>query len=525
MAVAIAALCSIAIVLGIYRGQPLSKWPHTIKLNTVLSALTTTMKVSMMLAVSACLGQLKWLWYRRSRSLQDFQLFDGASRGPWGSSELLFRLKFWHMASVGSVVTLLALFADAFVQQSVSYPLVPRNQATATIPYTQAYTQYDRGAGLAPNISPPILAALYNGVFSSNLTRSESSVTSTCPSGNCTFPAYASLAMCSHCHNVSSLVKSIGVPGTSDITWILPNGFSFTEQNIDMEATILNMTASGTSSLLLNTDDLAGYASPLTTNMTIISIDGPNAWDCVLSFCAKSYNPREAFGYFNETTTDTFDEPQWTLDNGVYTFDVPTTHLTTIGTWNRTFAVDEIALGGFLSALGNTLVGNCLNDVNGTYHFSTGIAQGFTQRGLKGDGIPRTLANIADALTNALQTISGQQVEGTTIDLVTHIEVDWLWMIMPLCMMVLAVFFMIVTMWKSHSSGVPSWRNSVLAVMEHGIGADTLEEISGAGSSRQAESAAVGKETVGTLDTWAEGVTASLRRRGPSGKGFGLTVI
>jgi Protein of unknown function (DUF3176) len=158
--------------------------------------------------VCACLSRLKWLWYtRKVKSLQDFQTFDMASRGPWGAIQLLFRLKFWHIASIGSLVTLLSLVSDSFVQQSVSYPprISSQINGIATVPYAQGF-----GSNNTPNedISQNLLAAIYDGVFAKNLTRSSSSLTACCPTGNCTFPSYASLAVCSHCQNVTAFLRT-----------------------------------------------------------------------------------------------------------------------------------------------------------------------------------------------------------------------------------------------------------------------------------------------------------------------------
>lgn len=95
------------------------------------------MKGFLLMPVCACLSQLNWLWYtRQAKALEDFQIFDVASRGPWGAVQLLFRLDFWHMASIGSLVTLLSLASDAFVQQSVSYPLRMDSQGDNTAGHT-----------------------------------------------------------------------------------------------------------------------------------------------------------------------------------------------------------------------------------------------------------------------------------------------------------------------------------------------------------------------------------------------------
>jgi len=45
----------------------------------------------MMVAVAAGISQQKWNWFsRRARVVKDLQVFDDASRGPWGSIKLVF---------------------------------------------------------------------------------------------------------------------------------------------------------------------------------------------------------------------------------------------------------------------------------------------------------------------------------------------------------------------------------------------------------------------------------------------------
>ncbi len=47
----------------------------------------------------------------------DFEIFDKASRGAWGSFLLLFRTKGKSLAALGAVLTLLLLATDTFFQQ------------------------------------------------------------------------------------------------------------------------------------------------------------------------------------------------------------------------------------------------------------------------------------------------------------------------------------------------------------------------------------------------------------------------
>jgi hypothetical protein len=529
---AIASLAAIGATLGVYNGRPLQAWHHAIRLNTVLSTLATIMKGSMLLPVCASLSQLKWLWYTRDgRSLQAFEIFDGASRGPWGATRLLFFLRFWHIASLGCAVTLLSSASGVFVQQSVGYPLLKVVQQGITlVPYAQSFSLHD---DISPSlVGQPLMAALYDGVYSTNLSHSITSVTASCPTGNCTFPSYASLAVCSRCHDVSALLTYTYDPGNglgAIYNWTLPNGLSLV--NAETAVTFINLT-----STTLNDDALAVYYRSLGTivNASIIignangggSQPPESAWDCVLSFCAKSYNSSESLGIYTEVVLDDFEDPGWTLspDNTQLSFNLPTTQLTSVGTQNRTFAVAYYDLLKVRVAYTTSLSGVSGIDVGANPYYTSDIAQGIYY---KGSDVPRTFADIEEALTNTLRGISQENIEGTVWALEAYIQVTWLWLLLPLITMLLSLVLLILTIWRSWRSGVPYWRSSALAVMEHGINTSVLRDAADE-ASRQSSAflaAAVGKETPGDLEVWAKETRVKLRRQGSPNEGFrfGLT--
>jgi hypothetical protein len=68
----------------------------SISINTMVSILSTLSRFALSVPVEACLGQLKWGWFRNqsSRQLIDLEKFDKASRGPWGSFCFLLHNKF-----------------------------------------------------------------------------------------------------------------------------------------------------------------------------------------------------------------------------------------------------------------------------------------------------------------------------------------------------------------------------------------------------------------------------------------------
>jgi hypothetical protein len=98
----VAALASTVIVLRIYDGRGLDELnlPSSLTLNGVIAAIATFNRVALMVPVGSAMSQEAWLWFSpvkqrqacRSR-LEDLELSDAASRGPWGSFVFLYRAR------------------------------------------------------------------------------------------------------------------------------------------------------------------------------------------------------------------------------------------------------------------------------------------------------------------------------------------------------------------------------------------------------------------------------------------------
>jgi hypothetical protein len=86
-----AALVVIIVLLVVLGNQPLDHWRlPMIQITTVVAALAQTAMATLIVSVSSCIGQLKWVWFRESHTLNDIQGFDDSSRGPAGSSLMLW---------------------------------------------------------------------------------------------------------------------------------------------------------------------------------------------------------------------------------------------------------------------------------------------------------------------------------------------------------------------------------------------------------------------------------------------------
>lgn len=142
-----------------------------------------------------CIAQLRWVSFRKlSQPLSHVQLYDSASRGPWGSLSILIKDKFRSLVTLGAFIVLLALAFDPFAQQLISYPVQP------TLSYsTAAHVLQSRY--LLQDIDESVMTyAINHGMWSD----SEISLNPTCPTGNCTWPHFRSVEMCSKCTDIDT---------------------------------------------------------------------------------------------------------------------------------------------------------------------------------------------------------------------------------------------------------------------------------------------------------------------------------
>ena len=83
---------AIIVILVLYDNHPFPDWLFSI--NTVISTLAQVGQTALMVPAAACIDQLKWVWYSdNSQPLADFEFFNSAARGPWGSLLLILETR------------------------------------------------------------------------------------------------------------------------------------------------------------------------------------------------------------------------------------------------------------------------------------------------------------------------------------------------------------------------------------------------------------------------------------------------
>ena len=108
-------------------GKALDSWHLPIQPNSLVAVFSAVAKSALLVPIAECLSQLKWMYLDggEPKTLNQLQVFDDASRGPWGAWVLLWRLRSKHrslLACFGAVITILLLAFEPFTQQVITFP-------------------------------------------------------------------------------------------------------------------------------------------------------------------------------------------------------------------------------------------------------------------------------------------------------------------------------------------------------------------------------------------------------------------
>lgn len=92
--ISLISLAGIVITLVLHADRPLPRWPFSITINALVSTLATISRSSLLVSVTAALGQRTWARLSKGQNpLSDLETYGGAGRGPWGSLVLLWSTK------------------------------------------------------------------------------------------------------------------------------------------------------------------------------------------------------------------------------------------------------------------------------------------------------------------------------------------------------------------------------------------------------------------------------------------------
>ncbi|KAK7566671.1 hypothetical protein IWX47DRAFT_841548 [Phyllosticta citricarpa] len=503
-----ASMIAVIIICLRLNNTSLSDWNMGIGPNTLIAVLVTVAKAALLLPVTEGMSQLKWSYFsHKRRALIEIDWIEGASRGPWGSLLFFFRNRFRAVSiSCGASLVIFAIAMSPFAQQVISFE--PRNTTQpgkiAAVPISRMYDSGLDLVGLAADVNPAqytsreMQGAFFNGLF--NLS---TKLDFSCPSGNCAWPKFSSLGICSTCSRFEALETNVDTTycnatyGESPKTCNV-NATYTTPSNITLEAFVYWKVSSRVSiyddHALLSSfskrtgteehDDLAvvGFA-----RMPPLPDPEPkNLTECRLAFCAKTYQDVKVVDgslVDNYTVTATplswssqyRDGSRWFLRSSVNpingSFEPFDNHTAIIGYY------DYLSTAGFVRNMLNFTLRNVSVDAyfDGTFAFSAGQAFNYC------DSINNVMSTIATSMTNNVRRCSNATAAtGTVFEAQTLIIVHWPWLSLPVALVVFAGGFLATNIWMSgDKKTAPIWKSSLVPLLFRGLESWEQDELRG----------------------------------------------
>ncbi|KAM0806766.1 hypothetical protein AB5N19_07103 [Seiridium cardinale] len=471
--ISVACIPALIGMLRRFDNQPLPDWPHGITLNTAVAFISTLCRTAFLLPVVEALSQLKWNWYRKPRSLQDFRVFDEASRGPWGSLKLLFTTKGRGMGVLAALILVSSIATSTLTQSVVTYPThmtaFPGN-GTATSVRSTEYFWATANMYAQRDTMLPFTLAIPQAIY----TRPENPISytpPTCRTSECTWDHFTTLAVCMDMKNITDqmdtggeIVNDVtGSSGGSNIT--LPNGamlhptYGFRNMNI----------SAGTSVSFNNTDMIK--APILDYTIMFWPPSQARAYEVLLHFCVNTYSVAVKG---NIPTVDlaasytNIDEGEVFVKGANQTYNV--TYLTTPDDPGEKFVADGMGPGYIGGSLASSITG--AYTYLGDYNMSAGVGVfgAAIERAIVGvnsndsqaiddaqyAGIYNLSSNIAMALTNALTEWSAEPaVNGTALTQQTFVSIRWEWVTLLVVQVFLSLVVLIVAIFHTEMIGIP----------------------------------------------------------------------
>jgi hypothetical protein len=499
---ALGLLVAITLIFCYMDNKPLSVWSAPISLSATIATLATGYTTSLMYGVSIFIGQAKWLHFKRkSRKLAEFEIFDEASRGVWGSLQLL-KLGL-NLATMGALITILRLSFSPFAQEVILLKQRDVKSASdnATFGYAHGYVRNLAGylANSAVRECPNnhatskqglrltcsrleaypqdsgLQAAIIQGLYGISVAEPF-----TCP-GRCSWTgSYISVGFKVECKNVTQETLRTATcsgkePSLHQCNMTTPSGIDIKTRDWSTDlATAYYMNVSSplpsSQTTTFPADTLPGLAHfavyRSTPNFSFQMLD-VNITECSLSLTAYEYTDAQAngseFSFASRREVDFGVKNPWAYNETGDTDDL----LVTKETMNGDTRIPALALGSAsLIALENFFLSSSIVTewVQGNYpNTNLGVSAA-----LMGDvDIGERFNNMATAMTNYLRYgPNTQSAKGDVVQSEAFVSIRWVYFIVPIVIEGLAILFAILSIFLNRQSRcVPLWKSSALAVL------------------------------------------------------------
>ncbi|KAI1658412.1 hypothetical protein F4813DRAFT_395758 [Daldinia decipiens] len=503
----LASIASVIAVLSVENHKPLDQWAWSIGPTAVVSFIAAIAKSTMLVATVEVLSQLKWQHFHgQTHPLIDLEIFDGASRGPFGAVQLLWKKNIRTLlASLAAIVVIVSMLVDPFVQLVFEFPALslPVSTASALLNQTQVYDPngYIIDAHLTGTTASAVDAQMQAAIIKA-VSEQPQPPAAACSTGNCTWPPITTLGVCADCTDVTRQVN-ISCPGPTSANhgqyqcdYGMPSGrnisgFMFRAgASGDVFPTRWNSSAvsHGNTPGGAGSDALLAYIEAVQlkaafnydTDMSSM-LRQPTAWTCTFALCAKTYDSLSMTNGKMSITTPTEDPMVLTgnITNGTTPIGGGLSGLSfyrglkvnSSSSSEETYRInqaDYANLANYLTELFSTGWGERGFGASNRVQQSTAPNLGW---GLsEADDLSRTVRSIAEGMTEIMRNSrNSTPIAGEALRTQIYIEVQWGWIALPLTLIVLSLFLLVVMIVRTHRSDLPVWKSSSIALLSHEV--------------------------------------------------------
>lgn len=367
---------------------------------------------------------------------------------------------FRHLAFLGSVIAIMVLLFDPFLQQVVMYPnrAVPAGE-TAIVLRTERYgARSYEGLPLPSVVDLSMKAAIYNGVFAIR-NDAERGIDHTCSTGNCTWPNVSSLAVCNRCENITSFVKK-DCNDTGCHLLSLPNGPSLSGLGGQINSSVTNISTS------LNEIQASVFKFSTLVSKRVDVPQDAFAIECAMWYCIQTYATSVKDSVIRQNVLSSWRNDSATLEQRsdlIYNVSVSGMNSSTN---TSTFRVAFLAAKALNSFMSQTFTGS-----GGLNHSGAAFSSDVQQALYNTQDISARIGNLAIAMTNNIRQQNDSMAgpaRGTTWTTETYVHVRWVWFSCSVAVAVLAVIFLTGSMIETAYRDVLVWKGSNLALLFHG---------------------------------------------------------
>lgn len=345
-----------------------------------------------------------------------------------------------------------------------------------------------------------------------------------CPSGTCSWPSFRSLGICSHCTDVSNsidivcrMMHDINHPGFAYCQYTAPhgvvfdniwdNGYSEVDKNVPSRWLASYGKTAFENNVGANDTSQFGYSftydSGMFFNMTFLRFNNsypsgnyslqhwetvaPSVHQCELSFCIKTYSDTACVsGAFNDQAKSSepvnVDLLHCTVANPdlLFSYTVcpaypssaprPTANALNYSLWRQNpdqsiYWLNQDMISTLQSGINQSLFAPTSVEATTETNPST-----YALYYANGGNIPDTLDSLTTSMTNLIrQSPNSTLVSGTVQIPVTYVRVDWVWLIYPATLTLLAAAFLLTAMLRSMGETRLIWKSSCLPLLFHGF--------------------------------------------------------